>query len=267
MPNFCLSYKRAKVLARMHMRRLGRRKTKTLRLALGLRQARPDPAQGLPDFATKFDLTASGEGANLPPSGLVGGGLQEHRVMKLFTGSLAAGLVLIVSGAQAQVPGPYANGRAPYAAMSDFDAPYAGGPRYGSGPSLLPSIEVYSVLRDNGFSPLGIPRLRGFVYTIAVIDRSGEDGRLVINARNGRIIRFLPGYRGGIFANFNEEPPVMQGTPGAPAAGRRQGFGAPAAIDPEGRKPHRPATEGQPARRQAGTRTGPTGGRAAAKAR
>ena len=129
--------------------------------------------------------------------------------MKLFTGSLAAGLVLIVSGAQAQVPGPYANGRAPYAAMSDFDAPYAGGPRYGSGPSLLPSIEVYSVLRDNGFSPLGIPRLRGFVYTIAVIDRSGEDGRLVINARNGRIIRFLPGYRGGIFANFNEEPPVM----------------------------------------------------------
>ena len=139
--------------------------------------------------------------------------------MKLFTGSLAAGLVVIVSGAQAQVPGPYANGRAPYAAMSDFDAPYAGGPRYGSGPSLLPSIEVYSVLRDNGFSPLGIPRLRGFVYTIAVIDRSGEDGRLVINARNGRIIRFLPGYRGGIFANFNEEPPVMQGTPGAPQPG------------------------------------------------
>ena len=53
------------------------------------------------------------------------------------------------------------------------------------------------MLRDNGFSPLGIPRLRGFVYTIAVIDRGGEDGRLVIDARNGRIIRFMPAGRMG----------------------------------------------------------------------
>jgi hypothetical protein len=125
--------------------------------------------------------------------------------MKLFTGSLAAGLVLLAGGAQAQVRGPYT-------AASDFDAPYAvapppvpgphylPGPRYapgpqheyGAGPSLLPSTEVYAVLRDNGFSPLGIPRLRGFVYTIAVIDRGGEDGRLIIDARNGRIIRFVP---------------------------------------------------------------------------
>ena len=89
-------------------------------------------------------------------------------------------------------------------------APYAvapreiPGPRYGYGPSLLPSTEVYAVLRDNGFSPLGIPRLRGFVYTIAVIDRGGEDGRLVIDARNGRIIRFMPAYRMG--GNYYEEP-------------------------------------------------------------
>jgi len=33
------------------------------------------------------------------------------------------------------------------------------------------------------------------VYTIAVMDRRGDDGRLVINARNGRIIRFMPAYR------------------------------------------------------------------------
>jgi hypothetical protein len=161
--------------------------------------------------------------------------------MKLFTGSLAAGLVLIVSGAQAQVPGPYANGRAPYAAASDFDAPYAamppgGGPRYGSGPSLLPSIEVYSVLRDNGFSPLGIPQLRGFVYTIAVIDRGGEDGRLVINARNGRIIRFMPGYRGGNFGNFgnfNEESAVIQGSPGPRPPGDARASGHPPQSTPK----------------------------------
>ena len=47
--------------------------------------------------------------------------------MKLFTGSLAAGLVLLAAGAQAQVP--YGNGRSPYAAASDFDAPYAAAPR------------------------------------------------------------------------------------------------------------------------------------------
>ena len=141
--------------------------------------------------------------------------------MKLFTGSLAAGLVLLAAGAQAQVPGTYGYGRSPYAASSDFDRPYAAapseipGPRYGYGPSLLPSTEVYAVLRDNGFSPLGIPRLRGFVYKIAVIDRGGEDGRLVIDARNGRIIRFIPAYRiGG--GHYNEESAVTYGAPGTP---------------------------------------------------
>ena len=136
--------------------------------------------------------------------------------MKLYTGSLAAGLVLLAGAAQAQVPGRYT-------AASDFDAPYAEAPHavpgpqygaaprygYGPGPGLLPSTEVYSVLRDNGFSPLGIPRLRGFVYTIAVIDRGGEDGRLVIDARNGRIIRFLPAYRTG--DNDYEDQSALRG--------------------------------------------------------
>jgi hypothetical protein len=140
-------------------------------------------------------------------------GLQELSVMKFFTGSLAAGLVLLAGSAQAQVPGPYV-------AASDVEAPYAVaprpvpgpsyGPRYGNGPSLLPSTEVYSVLRDNGFSPLGIPRLRGFVYTIAALDRGGADGRLIIDARNGRIIRFLPAYRMG-GDNYYEEQSALHG--------------------------------------------------------
>jgi hypothetical protein len=154
--------------------------------------------------------------------------------MKLFTGSLAAGLVLLAGSAQAQVPGPHEAGRSPYTAASDFDAPYAvappvaPGPRYvpgpydapgpqhgyAPGPGLLPSTEVYSVLRDNGFSPLGIPRLRGFVYTIAVIDRGGEDGRLVIDARNGRIIRFVPSDRMG--DNFYEDQGALRGPSAAP---------------------------------------------------
>jgi hypothetical protein len=140
--------------------------------------------------------------------------------MKLFTGSLAAGLVLLAGSAQAQVPGPHENRRSPYTAASDFDAPYAVAPqpvpppqygpepRYGS-PGLLPSTEVYSVLRDNEFLPLGIPRLRGFVYTIAAIDRGGESGRLIIDARNGRIIRFLPSYRTD--DNFDQEQSALRG--------------------------------------------------------
>ncbi|MBR0776355.1 hypothetical protein JQ625_16075 [Bradyrhizobium diazoefficiens] len=130
--------------------------------------------------------------------------------MKFFTGCVAAATLALAviagpSRVLAQVP---ANGIAGGAtiAVSDFDGPYAPPdiapappPRYGYGyeergpaSALLPSTEVYAVLRENGFSPLGIPRLRGGVYTIAVIDRRGDDGRLVIDARDGRILRFLP---------------------------------------------------------------------------
>lgn len=128
--------------------------------------------------------------------------------MKFFTGCVAAAaLALVANAAEAQVP---ANGaaRGAYVVVSDFDGPYGPPeaappppPRYGYGygyeergpaPALLPATEVYAVLRENGYSPLGIPRLRGAVYTIAVIDRRGDDGRLVIDARDGRILRFMP---------------------------------------------------------------------------
>jgi hypothetical protein len=131
--------------------------------------------------------------------------------MKLFTGCLAASVVLFAAGAQAQM-------LAPYTPVSDFGGPYAAvpdapGAHYGYGPRLLPPEEVYTVVRENGFSPLGIPRQRGFVYAIEVIDRSGESGRLIVDARDGRIVRFRPGYRVG--TNFSEEPAVVYGQPGA----------------------------------------------------
>lgn len=130
--------------------------------------------------------------------------------MKFFTGCVvAAALALAASAGYAQVPASGIPGGG-VIAVSDFDGPYAPPeaappppPRYGYGygygyeergpaPELLPSTEVYAVLRDNGFLPLGIPRLRGSVYTIAVIDRRGDNGRLVIDARDGRILRFMP---------------------------------------------------------------------------
>ena len=128
------------------------------------------------------------------------------------------------------------------------------GRRYGYGPSLLPSTEVYSVLRDNGFSPLGIPRLRGFVYTIAAIDRGGADGRLIIDARNGRIIRFLPAYRMG-GDNYYEEQSALRGPfgaqpPQAPGAGPCPGRAAAVTASSSCREPHGADAEGQSARRQ-----------------
>ncbi|MDN5003536.1 hypothetical protein ACFQZO_22135 [Bradyrhizobium sp. GCM10027634] len=143
--------------------------------------------------------------------------------MKFFTECVAAATVaLAATAAQAQGPASGISGGATIA-VSDLDGPYGPPeaapppPRYGYGygyeerapaPALLPATEVYAVLRENGFSPLGIPRLRGAVYTIAVIDERGDDGRLVIDARDGRIIRFMPAADAFGMAPTYEEPQV-----------------------------------------------------------
>ncbi|WP_315813717.1 hypothetical protein [Bradyrhizobium sp. SZCCHNR2028] len=155
--------------------------------------------------------------------------------MKLLVGVVSAALIAPFA-AQAE-PLPPSGVRAPYTAVSDFDAPYPDLPPpavvpapprygyrpgpdygyrderyvppapvyrqdgyqqdYGYAPAFLPVHEVYAILRDNGFSPLGVPRQRGNVYVVAVLDREGEDGKLVVDARSGRIIRFVPAFQWG----------------------------------------------------------------------
>ncbi len=127
--------------------------------------------------------------------------------MKLLIGwAVSAGLVVVAAAANAQVLTPTETGR-PAMRVSDVGGPYAAmppeAPLPGYGPRLLPPMEVYAIVRESGFSPLGIPQQRGLVYTISVIDRGGDDGRLVIDARTGRIIRFMPAHRMG--DNFNED--------------------------------------------------------------
>jgi hypothetical protein len=134
--------------------------------------------------------------------------------MRLFTGwVVSAGLVLTTVAVNAQVLAPsrttvVSDVGAPYSAMPP-EVPGRGppgyGPAYGYGPPLMPPQEVYAVLRESGFSPL--------VYTIAVIDRRGDDGRLVIDARDGRIIRFIPAYR--MDGNYREDMPPGYGPRGA----------------------------------------------------
>jgi hypothetical protein len=122
--------------------------------------------------------------------------------------------------------------------------PYEAGPRYGYGPSLLPSTEVYAVLRDNGFSPLGIPRLRGFVYTIAALDRDGSGGRLVIDARDGRILRFVPRRWGG--DNFDDEQSMLRAPLPGPVASRQPQGPTPQAQALQAQPPQAQPPQGQP---------------------
>jgi hypothetical protein len=68
----------------------------------------------------------------------------------------------------------------------------------------MPPTEVYAVLRENGFSPLGAPRLRGLFYSVSAIDRRGDDGRLVIDARDGRIVRFVPADRFSGYGGYGD---------------------------------------------------------------
>jgi hypothetical protein len=155
-------------------------------------------------------MTAKKMGAGAP---------QEQRAMKLFTGwVMSAGLVFVAVAATAQVLAP--TGIGPVTRVSDVGGPYATtppepppgyGPSYGS--RLLPPSEVHIIAREAGFAPLGIPQQRGLVYTISVIDNAGDDGRLVIDARSGRIIRFIPAYRRG--DNFNGDLDVAYGAVGA----------------------------------------------------
>jgi hypothetical protein len=140
--------------------------------------------------------------------------------MKLFTGwAVAAGLAFVAGAANAQALTPQVlapTGIEAAARVSDVGGPYAAvppeAPPPGYGPRLLPPMEVYAIVRESGFSPLGSPQQRGLVYTISVIDRGGDDGRLVIDARSGRIIRFVPAYRMG--DNFNADLDVAYGPVG-----------------------------------------------------
>src|ERR1700742_1202890 len=174
--------------------------------------------------------------------------------MKLFTGwVMSAGLVLAATSANAQGSAPH-DARPLYSGVSDFDGPYAAVPREEPGyygPRLLPAPEVYTVLRDNGFSPLGAPQQRGMFYVIAVLARGGGEGRLVIDARDGRIVRFVPGYRTG--SNFNADMAVGYGPPGPPPVSAVRGPPRPPASVPyvASRTPSVPLPRAMPERSEA----------------
>jgi len=56
----------------------------------------------------------------------------------------------------------------------------------------LPSYEVAAILQSAGYLPLGGPTRRGNFYVVAAAHPRGDEGRVVIDAYTGRIVRFIP---------------------------------------------------------------------------
>ncbi|CAN5213373.1 hypothetical protein BH10PSE10_BH10PSE10_17760 [soil metagenome] len=105
-------------------------------------------------------------------------------------------------------PGPY--GQGPYAAIPS--ARYTR-PGLDSRP-VIPPVQVVAVLRSSGYSPLGQITQRGWIYTVAALDPDGEDGRLIIDARTGRIMRFIPAME--VDARLSDRMAMAYGPPGPP---------------------------------------------------
>lgn len=78
----------------------------------------------------------------------------------------------------------------------------------------VPPHQVVAMLRNTGFSMLGRIERRGWIYTVAVLNPNGDDGRAIIDARTGAIIRFIPAQ--AVTARLNDELTTVYGPPGPP---------------------------------------------------
>jgi hypothetical protein len=165
---------------------------------------------------------------------------------RLMRWSVLAGLTLTAAAhAQTVVPVSDFGTGGPYAAMP----PQAAWPR--PAPQPLTPAEIAATVRARGYAPLGGPQQRGIVYTISAIDPGGDDGTLVIDARSGRIIRFLPASRMG--NRFNEMLDMDYGPVGPlpPPAGTRRGPRPPLPIPHVARRPAAPPPKAAPPQQSA----------------
>jgi hypothetical protein len=92
----------------------------------------------------------------------------------LYAGAFAFALAASAPGLAQPVPPPYP-GPVP--------------PGYEAG---LPPQEVNAIVRSTGLRPLGPPMRHGPAYVVRAIDPDGEEVRVVINARTGRITKVIP---------------------------------------------------------------------------
>jgi len=70
-------------------------------------------------------------------------------------------------------------------------APYPGTVYPGEG-MILPPYEVAAIVRSTGLEPLGRPVRQGQAYAVRAIDEAGEEVRVIVDARLGRIVKVIP---------------------------------------------------------------------------
>lgn len=103
----------------------------------------------------------------------------------------------------------------------------------------MPSYEVARILHQNGFRPLGGPSRRGDFYTVSAIHPNGDDGRVVIDAYTGRVVRFVPASR-FIRGHGSDEMVMVYSGPGFPPPDMDRGYRPappPAMSAPMGARP------------------------------
>lgn len=89
-------------------------------------------------------------------------------------------------------------------------------PQQAIDPSWVPPREVVRMLRSTGYSVLSRPKLRGAIFSVAVVTPRGDDGRLFMDARDGRLLRFVPGY--ALTSRTEEEVGLAYNPPSPPLA-------------------------------------------------
>jgi hypothetical protein len=63
---------------------------------------------------------------------------------------------------------------------------------YGGYSSALPPHEVMAIVRSSGLEPVGRPQRQGQTYGIRAVNRSGQEVRVIVDARMGRILKVVP---------------------------------------------------------------------------
>ena len=95
------------------------------------------------------------------------------------------------SPVMAQVMAPFEIDAAPSARLDkavDLGGSYAAIPP----DEILPPGAIKDSLRAAGFAPVGTPRLQGRQYRVGAISADGEEGRVMVDGRSGKILRFIP---------------------------------------------------------------------------
>jgi len=57
---------------------------------------------------------------------------------------------------------------------------------------ILPPYEVAAIVRSTGLEPLGRPVRQGQAYAVRAVDDAGEEVRVIVDARLGRIVKVVP---------------------------------------------------------------------------